>query len=351
MEYVLICVSLALLAVVFVLFYKNKQLESDNQQVEFEKKQSIESYQGEIAATVSNYEQQQETLKTIERKKYHELKISTKREVEQIKELKNQLVVQHNKEKNEIQKKHNNDIHMLQSLITELRSYSINSEELNTHEMLHYMKRGFVQQGIISENEFHILPNVFVPNADNRNGAQSGNSQIDHVVLFTTGIYVIETKDWNGRMIHGLTKENAGLYTFMIDEIGKYQHEQVKEETFVFVKESSSNDGTTIMRVENKGNPAYKVKNIAIALYNYFKEGSKKELKDVVKPIVYFANEAEENTNEVIDLSNESLPRFSKREQLVSYFRNERLKGTALYTAAELQEIKEVIERMNYVNA
>ncbi len=48
MEYVLICVILALLAVAFVLFYKNKQLESEKQQVDFEKAQVIENYQGEI---------------------------------------------------------------------------------------------------------------------------------------------------------------------------------------------------------------------------------------------------------------------------------------------------------------
>lgn len=40
MEYVLIGVILLLLAAVFVLFYKNKQLESESQQAEFEKKTS-----------------------------------------------------------------------------------------------------------------------------------------------------------------------------------------------------------------------------------------------------------------------------------------------------------------------
>ena len=44
MNYVLIGTVLILLAVVFVLFYKNKQLESESQQVEFEKKQAIETY-------------------------------------------------------------------------------------------------------------------------------------------------------------------------------------------------------------------------------------------------------------------------------------------------------------------
>ena len=49
MNYVLIGAILILLAVAFVLFYKNKQLESESQQVEFEKKQAIETYKNEIA--------------------------------------------------------------------------------------------------------------------------------------------------------------------------------------------------------------------------------------------------------------------------------------------------------------
>ena len=31
------------------------------------------------------------------------------------------------------------------------------------------------------------------------------------------------------KLIHGLTKENAGIYSFMIDEMGKYQQEVEKK--------------------------------------------------------------------------------------------------------------------------
>ncbi|EEL49861.1 hypothetical protein bcere0022_28390 [Bacillus cereus Rock3-44] len=77
--------------------------------------------------------------------------------------MKNQLAVQHNKERSEMQQKYNNEIHVMQNLITELRTYAKNGEEMNTHETLHYMKRGFVQQGIIAEDELHIIPNIFFP--------------------------------------------------------------------------------------------------------------------------------------------------------------------------------------------
>ncbi len=44
-------------------FIKNKQLESESQQVEFEKKQAIETYENEIAATVIEHKEQQNNLK------------------------------------------------------------------------------------------------------------------------------------------------------------------------------------------------------------------------------------------------------------------------------------------------
>ena len=40
-----------------MLFYKNKQLESESQQAEFEK-QAIETYENEIAATVTEHKEQ-----------------------------------------------------------------------------------------------------------------------------------------------------------------------------------------------------------------------------------------------------------------------------------------------------
>ncbi|WP_459500068.1 nuclease-related domain-containing protein [Bacillus sp. C1] len=345
MEYILICVILGLLAGVFVLFYKMKQLESDKQQLEFEKTQSIERYQSEIAATVADYEEKQETLKNVERKKYHNLKESTAREVESMRMMKNQLAVQHNKERNEMEQKHSNDIYMLQNLITELRAYSKSSEEMNTHEILHYMKRGFIQQGIITEDELHIIPNIFLPKVHSRNGNKMGCTRVDHLLLLPTGIYVIETTEWQGRMIHGLTKENAGVYSFMIDEIGKYQHEYEKEETFVFMKKGDS----MILKVENVGNPVYKAKRLSTILYDYLKEINPQVLKEEVKSIVYFGNETKGSENEMIDLSNEVLPRLKDREQLVTYFRNERLEGKVLYTVQELREIKEIVEHMEEI--
>ncbi|WP_264447614.1 nuclease-related domain-containing protein [Bacillus cereus] len=342
MEYVLIGGILILLAAVFVLFYKNKQLESESQQVEFEKKQAIETYESEIAATITEHKEQQSTLKNMEQKKYNDLQVSTARELENMRMMKNQLAVQHSKERSEMQDKHSNELHMFQNLIADLREYAKNGAEVNTHEALHYMKRGFVEQGIILEDEFHIMPNIFMRSDKDRHKRDVNDNRIHHLILCKTGIYLLETKEWTGKLIHGLTRENAGIYSFMIEEIGKYQHEIEKEETFEFIT-----DGTSLTwQVRNEGNPAYKAKILSQTLYNCLEEMQVDIVKGKIKPIVYFENES---GKEVIDLSNEELPRFKDREQIVTFFRNEVLTSKVIYTAQELRKIRDMIGQMNYV--
>ncbi|MHA4243880.1 NERD domain-containing protein [Bacillus cereus] len=337
MNYVLIGAVLILLAVVFVLFYKNKQLESESQQVEFEKKQAIETYENEIAATVIEHKEQQNNLKNMEQKKYNDLQVSANREIENMRMMKNQLAMQHSKERSEIQNKHNNEIHMFQKLIANLREYTKNGAEMNTYETLHYMKRGFIEQGIILDAEIEIMPNVFI-----KNNSEINDNRIHHLILCKTGIYLLETKEWEEKLIHGLTKENAGIYSFMIAEMGKYQQEVEKEETFEYIV---GKDSSTI-QVKNEGNPVYKAKKLSQILYNCLKEMQANSIKEKVKPVVYFYNE---NGKEIIDLSSEETPRLKDREQIVTFFRNEILAGKVVYTVQELEQIREMISRMNYI--
>lgn len=336
MDYVLIGIILLLLAGVFVLFYKNKQLESESQQVEFEKKQAIETYENEIAATVTEHKEQQNTLKNMEQKKYNDLQVSANRELENMRMMKNQLAIQHSKERSEMQDKHSNEIHMFQKLIADLREYTKNGAEVNTHETLYYMKRGFVEQGIIVDNEFHIIPNIFV-----RNQRGGNDFRIHHLVLSKTGIYLLETKEWTGKLIHGLTKENANIYSFMIDEIGKYQQDVEKEETFEWITGADS----LTLQVKNEGNPVCKAKELSHILYNRLKGIQVDIVKENVKPVVYFYNES---GKELIDLSEEETPRLKDREQIVTFFRNEILTGKVVYTEQELEIIREMISRMSY---
>ena len=99
------------------------------------------------------------------------------------------------------------------------------------------------------------------------------------------------------KLIHGLTKENAGIYSFMIDEMGKYQQEVEKEETFEYIV---GKDSSTI-QVKNEGN-LYRAKKLSQILYSGLKEMQANSIKEKVKPVVYFYNK---NGKEIVDLSSE----------------------------------------------
>ncbi|MGV2525469.1 UNVERIFIED_CONTAM: NERD domain-containing protein, partial [Bacillus thuringiensis] len=92
--------------------------------------------------------------------------------------------------------------------------------------------------------------------------------------------------------------------------------------------------------------PVYKAKKLSQILYNCLKEMQTNSIKEKVKPVVYFYNE---NGKEIIDLSSEETPRLKDREQIVTFFRNEILAGKIVYTVQELEQIREMISRMNYI--
>ena len=127
----------------------------------------------------------------------------------------------------------------------------------------------------------------------------------------------------------------------MIDEIGKYQQDVEKEETFEWITGADS----LTLQVKNEGNPVCRAKELSHIVYNRLKEIQVDIVKENVKPVVYFYNES---GKELIDLSEEETPRLKDREQIVTFFRNEILTGKVIYTEQELEMIREMISRMSY---
>ena len=56
-----------------------------------------------------------------------------------------------------------------------------------------------------------------------------------------------------------------------------------------------------------------------------------------------------EDGKEVQDLSEEKTPKLKDREQIVTFFRNEMLTEKVIYTSQELEKLREIINRMNYI--
>ena len=58
----------------------------------------------------------------------------------------------------------------------------------------------------------YIIPNVFIPFTYN---GKVRTRQIDHLILLPVGIYVIETKYWRGKIVHGLTKTRKRFFILL----------------------------------------------------------------------------------------------------------------------------------------
>lgn len=68
----------------------------------------------------------------------------------------------------------------------DIRKNYRNQGEIITHQILEKFKSDLIRKKIIPPDEMIIMPNIFIPEIN-------GNSrQIDHLVLLSTGIYVLE---------------------------------------------------------------------------------------------------------------------------------------------------------------
>lgn len=208
----------------------------------------------------------------------------------------------------------------------EIRKNYRNGEEIITHQILENFKADLIRKTLISPDEMIIMPNIFIPE---RNGAR----QIDHLVLLSTGIYVIETKPWKGHIILGLTKMGSHKFSFLAELV-----DREKEETVVFDKDESG-----ALTVKTYENPINQVQETAILLSNYLKD---QDITTWINTVVFF--NADEN--EVHDWSDNSLvKRVSNPEQLQRFFLNELTSKNRIYGAFQLQNIKHLIETANYM--
>ena len=90
----------------------------------------------------------------------------------------------------------------------EIRKNFRNQGEILTHQILENFKADLISKKIIPADEMIIMPNIFIPEGN-------GNArQIDHLVLLSTGLYVIETKDWTGHIVLGLTRMGSHKFSF-----------------------------------------------------------------------------------------------------------------------------------------
>ena len=209
----------------------------------------------------------------------------------------------------------------------EIRKNFRNQGEILTHQILENFKADLISKKIIPADEMIIMPNIFIPEGN-------GNArQIDHLVLLSTGLYVIETKDWTGHIVLGLTRMGSHKFSFLAELV-----DSEKEESIVF-----NRDETGALKVITYENPICQIQQSAVSLSNYL-EG--KDIPTWINPLLFF----NDDEKEVHDWSDHSIvKRLTNKEQLHQFFIHELTTKNRIYGAFQLNNIKHIIENAHYI--
>ena len=209
----------------------------------------------------------------------------------------------------------------------EIRKNYRNQGEIITHQILENFKADLISKKIIPPDEMIIMPNIFIPEGN-------GNTrQIDHLILLSTGLYVIETKDWKGHIVLGLTRMGSHKFSFLAELV-----DREKEKSIVFDRDESG-----ALTVNTYENPICQIQQSAVILSNYL-EG--KDITTWINTLLFF----NDDEKEVHDWSDHSIvKRITNKDQLQQFFINEITSKNRIYGAFQLNNIKHIIENAHYI--
>lgn len=255
----------------------------------------------------------------------------------------------HGEKDKSIQIQHENIIQKYEENIKELKSYvkdiekqSRNFGEINTQKILIELKNDLIKKGEIEPSQMYILPNIFVPYRTKKGEVSS--RQIDHIVLMNKGIYIVETKYWRGNILHGISKDRAGDFSFILDSFYPMINTS-DEKTLVFLDNSGldNEDERKEMRVVSYKDPATQVRGAASILNKLLKDHNE---NCYVTPIIYYGHGKKELTN----YSNREMPHVCDTEELLrEFFFNQIKESNKNYSVLQLERIKNIVENVNYL--
>ncbi|MED1124350.1 nuclease-related domain-containing protein [Bacillus atrophaeus] len=349
MIYLCVAVTLTFLIVCIKQSKKIKVLsnELDKQihQMDLEKSILIHKNESETAATVERIEK--EKSRTIAKIADQAQRIVN--QVEEKKKLELETLISSKDQAFEnLESQYKNTIEKKDQYIKALEKYKRNKGETLAHMILIEIKNNFVKSGAINEDEMIILGNVFIPT---KFKDQYDTRQIDHLVLLPTGIYVIETKHWIGKILHGYSKKAAGEYSFILEMMYPKLTEN-EEKTIVIrnddinTREENSRDGE--LKIVSYGDPAKQVLSAAMCLKEFLEQHDEKF--NWVQAILYFGYR-NDGLNEVVNFTTKKYPDVLTSEtDLRSYFEKELVSKRKRYRQKDLKKIKDIIILINDIS-
>lgn len=329
MGYIICIVFILILGSMAYLFYKKTNA------LHTEKQVMLQEHQQEKNDIIHHFEQQKNDIEHDFKQENQNLEVAYKKILIQEKEKREAEVAEVQEIMNELNR-----------YIEDIQKYSRNSGEIITHQILSELKRTWVSNGVLSETDMYIIPNVFIPFTYN---GKVRTRQIDHLILLPVGIYVIETKYWRGKIVHGLTKKRAKDFSFLLDMIPSNKKDA---QTLVFIPSQSTDETGKLVntiQVRSYGEPTDQASKTAVTLNEYLNNQVSWKVP-YITPVVYFGYPNQGN-NGLIELASENkVNRFSTADQLQNFFRQELVKSPKL-NPVQLQEIKSIVEQVNYLES
>lgn len=330
MGYIICSILILILGGIAYFFYKQTKM------LQTEKQVILLDQQNEKDQMLNTFEQQKQDMNHSFSQNKQALEKAYTEVLKQVQQEHETEVVQMQENMNE-----------LNSYIEEIQKYSRNTGEIITHQILSQLKKTWIANGTLSETDMYIIPNVFIPFVSK---GQMRTRQIDHLILLPVGIYVVETKYWRGKIVHGLNKTRAKDFSFLLDMIPNNKKDA---QTLVFIPSTSSDEtgnAVNTIQVRSYGEPTDQASRTASTL-NKFLDSQVQWKVPYVIPVVYFGYPDKGNTNGLVDLARENkVNRFTTAEQLQSFFKQELTKPQKL-SNVQLQEIKSIVENVNYLDS
>jgi vacuolar-type H+-ATPase subunit H len=242
----------------------------------------------------------------------------------------------HKKEKEELVNKvkegYESKISDLKEYVRTVEKISRTTSEVNTHNILTEIKQKLVLEGAINPFQMMILDNVFVPTR--KPDGEILTTKIDHIVLMKTGIYIIDTNEFHGDVLYGITKENTKQFPFILDNLFPSEEDEA-EKTIGFFNKNNDPKELNVIPI---GDPSKQV----MAGVDLLKQLLEKHIHyNFLTPILYF------HANKFLNYSQNKIPYvFDDKQTLYKFFVRQLDGYNDVYSEDELEKIKNIIENV-----
>ncbi len=256
--------------------------------------------------------------------------------VASLSKVENDLLQEKEKVADKIKKSYEKKMNQYKRYIQTVEKLSRTTSEVSTHKMLTEIKKELVSDYTIKPSQMKILSNVFIP--DKTINGEIIPIKIDHIVLMRTGIYIIDTNEYDGDVLYGITKGKAKELSLILDHLFPIE-EKDTEKTVVMKNEKDNLNGLNIIPVDDPVKQVMTgVSVIKQLLENHLGHFS-------VTPILYF----DHHENNLINYSQSKTPYvIDDQETLYTFFLKQLEDGSPIHSEFELEKLKNLIESVDH---